>query len=61
MLGRCYFEAGSPKEALSLLSKSLDMIMTSDQNTPSIIPILQLMSKVYLKLKDVEKSLQILY
>lgn len=27
MLGRCYFEGGSPKEALNLLTKSLEMIM----------------------------------
>lgn len=61
MLGRCYFEAGSPKEALSLLIKSLDMnLQVHEQNHLSIVPILQMMAKVHLKLKDTESALNLL-
>jgi uncharacterized protein HemY len=55
MLGRCYYEAGSYKEALSLLEKSLESNMQADEsNNLAIVPTLQLIAKVQLKLKDVD-------
>ena len=61
MLGRCYYEAGSFKEALNLLEKSLEStIQAEDNSNLAIVPPLQLMVKVYLKLKDLDKALALL-
>lgn len=61
MLGRCYYEAGSFKEALNLLEKSLESTIQADDNSNlAIVPTLQLMAKVYLKLKDLDKALDLL-
>ncbi len=61
MLGRCYYEAGSFKEALNLLEKSLESTIQGDDNSNlAIAPTLQLMAKVYLKLKDLDKALALL-
>lgn len=61
MLGRCYYEAGRFKEALNLLEKSLEStIQAEDNSNLAIVPPLQLMAKVYLGLKDVDKALALL-
>jgi tetratricopeptide (TPR) repeat protein len=61
MLGRCYYEAGSFKEALNLLEKSLESTIQADDNSNlAIAPTLQLMAKVYLKQKDLDKALALL-
>ena len=58
MLGRCYYEAGSYKEALNLLEKSLETTIQTDENTTlAIVPTLQLMAKVHLKQKDLDQAL----
>lgn len=47
MLGRCYYEAGSYKEALSLLEKNLESANQNyDGNNLAIVPSLQLIAKV---------------
>lgn len=61
MLGRCYLEAGSAKEALSLLEKAHEMSQhVQTGNYVSIASITQLMAKAHLSLKDFEKSLELL-
>jgi predicted negative regulator of RcsB-dependent stress response len=61
MLGRCYYEAGSFKEALNLLEKSLESTIQGETSSNlSIVPTLQLMAKVHLKLKDPDQALALL-
>jgi tetratricopeptide (TPR) repeat protein len=61
MLGRCYLEAGSPNEALSLLQKGHEMSQhVQVNNLISQASIIQLMAKAHLALKDFEKGLELL-
>ena len=61
MLGRCYLEAGSPTEALSLLEKALEMCQrVQPDNCMTLASIYQLTAKAHLALKENEKALEYL-
>ena len=61
MLGRCYLEAGSPKEALSLLDKGHEMSLhVQPDNFISQASIIQLQARAHRGIKDYEKALELL-
>lgn len=61
MLGRCYLEAGSYKEAISLLEKGLEMSQhVQPDNVISQTSIIQLLAKAHISIKEIEKALELL-